>query len=98
MISKVIKPFKEVNEYLIKEIKESGVFLSKNNDNFPKSIPQFGVNVEFYQKRYHNFPLKQNEHLTYRFLNVDDLLSAPLKITDIKIEPRSRNTIKITKV
>ena len=39
MISKVIKPFKEVNEYLIKEIKESGVFLSKNNDNFPKSIP-----------------------------------------------------------
>lgn len=63
-------PFEDINDYLLKEVKESGVFLSKNNETFPKSIPSFSVSVDFYQKRYHNFPLKHNEHLIYRFLNV----------------------------
>lgn len=65
----------------MKEIKEVGVFLSKKIDVFEKDFPSYELSVEFYQKRYHNFPLKHIEHLTYRFVNVEELLAVPLQPT-----------------
>lgn len=84
-IQKIVKPFSDSKDYVVKEIKESGVFLSRNADNFEKIFLTYELSVEFYQKRYHNFPLKHVEHLAYRFVNVDELLAVPLQPTEGKI-------------
>lgn len=80
-IQKVIKPFYDSKDYFVKEIKETGVFLSRKADVFEKDSPSYELSVEFYQKRYHNFPLKHVELLVYRFVNVDELLAATLQPT-----------------
>ena len=38
MIYNVIRPFSDINEYNIKEIREVGVFLSKAGDDFPRKM------------------------------------------------------------
>lgn len=55
--------------------------------------------MEFYQKRYHNFPLKHVEHLTYRFINAEDVLSAALTdgITKDQNESNSNTLLQNTK-
>ena len=80
-IQKVIKPFYDSKDYLVKEIKQTGVFLSRKIDVFEKDFRTYELSVEFYQKRYHNFPLKHVEHLAYRFINLEELLAVPLQLT-----------------
>jgi hypothetical protein len=72
MLRDIIKPFTsgEETSYSVLEVKENGVFLFRNEDKFPTPVAALALEVEFYQKRYHNFPLKHTQLMRYTFLNL----------------------------
>lgn len=72
MLRDIIKPFTsgEETSYSVLEVKENGVFLFRNEDKFPTPVAALPLEVEFYQKRYHNFPLKHTQLMRYTFLNL----------------------------
>jgi hypothetical protein len=51
-------------------VKENGLFLFKHSERFIIKAEATGVGVEFYQKKYHNFPEKYVEKLSYAFINI----------------------------